>query len=291
MPQLYYRHNEFKSGFIMHTDFINSFKDTLEEGKTRSVWRRDYIGASDIGQTCDAALGFTLREFPGNPFPPHLLRIFELGHKIEDIVVSDIMATLEKDQDFIFEPVDPKTGRQWDHRMFGGHFVCHPDGRIRFPDGRQWMVEIKSMNEKKWEDCDRRGVAMSHPSYYDQMQTQMGMSGSSATLFVSYNKNTSAYVVQVIDFDLIHYSSLLARVEIAMDGQQSMKKSPSKKGWCNWCSKSEACWEGSIPDTKRCQNCQHASAQKDGDWWCLKHETKANDVCSSHTWWEPKRKS
>ena len=51
---------------------------------------REYIGASIIGNDCEALIAFSLRGFPNDPIPYRLQRIFRDGHRIENDVIFDI---------------------------------------------------------------------------------------------------------------------------------------------------------------------------------------------------------
>ena len=51
---------------------------------------RQYIGASIVGNPCDAVLAYNLRGFPNDEPNPRLKRIFALGHMLEEVVVEDL---------------------------------------------------------------------------------------------------------------------------------------------------------------------------------------------------------
>ena len=51
---------------------------------------RQYIGASGIGQACDASIAFSYRGYPDTPPDSKLARIFRDGHRIEYDVVRDL---------------------------------------------------------------------------------------------------------------------------------------------------------------------------------------------------------
>jgi hypothetical protein len=51
---------------------------------------RKYIGASSAGNQCEAFLNYTFRGFEGERISGPVLRIFSLGHHIEDAVVKDL---------------------------------------------------------------------------------------------------------------------------------------------------------------------------------------------------------
>ena len=111
---------------------------------------REYIGASIIGNDCEALIAFSLRGFPNDPIPYRLQRIFRDGHRIENDVIFDI----KKAKVRVME-VDPFTGKQWAFQGFGGHAVGHADGMIEDAEGQSMLLEIKSMNDKKWTEFQK----------------------------------------------------------------------------------------------------------------------------------------
>lgn len=110
------------------------------EGEARS-----YIGASVVGNDCNAYLQFSLRGFDNDPPDPRLKRIFRDGHRIEDAVVKD----LRKAKLNVIEN-DPMTGKQHRREWLGGHVVCNADGLISDPAEGDAVLEIKSMNDASW---------------------------------------------------------------------------------------------------------------------------------------------
>jgi hypothetical protein len=223
---------------------------------------RCYIGASAVGNTCDAYLAYNLRGYPNVDADPRLKRIFRDGHRIETDVVKD----LKKAGLHVME-VDPLTGKQWEWFTCGEHAVGHADGMVEMDD-ENWLLEIKSMNDNKAKEFNKKGVQYSHRHYYGQVQFMMGMSGIHKCLFVVYNKNTSEYFVEIIDFDEFFYYSLVARVETVIAGK-AKKQSDDETDWrCRGCFKRTACWDGEVPESKEIRTCGNAYPKLEGGWGC-----------------------
>lgn len=245
---------------------------------------RGYIGASSVGEKCDAALAFSLRGFPDTTPDPKLKRIFRDGHRIERDVVRDL-----KKAGFLVIEVDDLTGRQHRHEMAGGHVVCHTDGLIDIGDGELMILEIKSMNNKLWNEYKNKGVRLSHPKYWDQMQMMMGMSGCQKCLFIAYNKDNSLYHVQIVDYDDFEWSYIKSRIQTVWSGEAA-KISDDPSSWlCRFCFKRPSCWDGVLPDLA-CRTCQYASPQTDGGWWCGRHSKTAVEPCEDWSVYRPKDK-
>ena len=65
----------------------NKIEEELDKIQIDRGNPRQYIGASIIGNDCTAYIAYCLRGFPEDPIKPKMMRIFTLGHKIEDIVI------------------------------------------------------------------------------------------------------------------------------------------------------------------------------------------------------------
>lgn len=229
---------------------------------------RQYIGASGIGQACDASISFSYRGYPDTKPDSRLLRIFRDGHRIEDVVVAD----MHKAKLYVMEK-DPLTGKQWQFTGYGGLVKGNADGLIEYGD-ETVGVEIKSMNDNKHKEFAKKGIRVSHPSYYDQMQFMMGLSGIKRFVMVAYNKNTSAYHHEYIDFDDFRFSFLTTKVERVLRNE-ARKVSEDESDWrCRGCFKREACWEEKMPSVMDVRTCGNSWAEDDGTLRCDKCDAK-----------------
>ena len=242
---------------------------------------RRYIGGSNIGGQCDAALGYSLRGFPDDEPAPKTQRIFALGHKLEDLIIEDL-----KRSEITVLDRDPETNWQFAYQKYGGHIRGNVDGQIELDDGELALLEIKSMNAAKWRAFVKKGVAESHPQYVAQMQTYMGLGGFQKAVLLGYNKDTSEYHCEVVEFDLIEFHALMARAERIMGGH-APRVTDNEDDWrCKFCFKRGACREGRLPD-KDCATCLHSLAQDDGRWYCTAKQETAQELCDEYTVWEP----
>lgn len=238
--------------------------DDAYEREQRKEKLRTYIGASAIGGSCEAAIAYGFRGYPDTAPAPRLKRIFRDGHRIEETVIYD----LKKAGLHVME-VDPMTGEQWTFTSYEGHAIGHADGLVEV-DGDTVLLEIKSMNDSKFKEYESKGVKHSHRHYYGQVQFMLGMSKIQKCLFVAYNKNTSDYFSEVIEFDEFEYESLNAKVETILSGN-AKKVSVDETDWrCRGCFKFDACWRGKEPEDKSKRTCANAKPDKHGEWVCEK---------------------
>lgn len=244
--------------------------------------RRQYIGASNIGSECELKLQYALRGYPQVALPAPVLRIFKLGHVLEDMVVEDLINSGLK----VF-PVNQQTNEQWEYTMFGGHVRGHADGIIvnMMEDGHAETVvlEIKSMNDKKWQTFKTQGIRRSHPIYFSQMQLLMALSGSKLALMVSYNKNTSLYHVEEVEYDENHFIELFVKVRNVIRGRSTTRISNNPLAFdCRYCNFRPHCWphgETALPVPVECVTCKHAKPVGDRKWHCTLHGTRATEPC------------
>ena len=62
-------------------------------------------------------------------------------------------------------------------------------------------------------------------------------------VFISYNKNTSDYCSEVIQYDEFYYNDLCVKVERVLNGE-AKKISNDPSDWrCRGCFKRSVCWE------------------------------------------------
>lgn len=244
---------------------------------------RSYIGASGIGSKCDAELAFSLRGFPNNQIDPQLKRIFRAGHQAERWVLKDLAKA-----GLNVIPNDPMTGKQWAYEDFGGHIAMHTDGFVEENDETS-LLEIKSMNDRAWVKCEKEGVKYSHRHYYDQIQFMLGYAEIEKCLFVSYNKNTSKYLAEVIEYDEFYFQGLQERAYRILRNEAA-KVATDKSDWrCKGCFKRSVCWDNPNLEWKQ-RFCQYAEPLKDGSWTCGKGISPCTSQCDQFQRYRPREK-
>ena len=246
-------------------------------------YRSSRIGASIIGNPCEAYLAFQVRGFPEVATTPRFKRIFRDGHRIEKIVLGDL-----KKAGHLVNEVDPMTGKQYMWSKYDGFVVFYADGIIEGVGGEPAMLlEVKSMAGSLWDRFKTRGLQVSHPKYYDQLQLGMGMSGYRKGVLIAYNKDTSEYWDQTIEFDEIRYHFLLNRATRVLMGYAEKIATDPTDWRCKSCPKKAECWDGApvVKDMKTCANanpgekgfvCSKGCKGKCEDW--VRFEPKPRSV-------------
>lgn len=165
--------------------------------------RRAYIGGSSLGDECSRKIQYRYLNTPideGKDFPARTLRIFALGH-----VLEDMMAKMLRDAGFDLRTHN-RDGEQFGFKLADGEIRGHIDGVIcggptdmDFP----CLWECKTANDKKFNDFVRNGVAKANPVYAAQIalyQAYMDLTDNPA-LFTVINKNNSDIYYELVPFN------------------------------------------------------------------------------------------
>jgi hypothetical protein len=113
----------------------------------------------------------------------------------------------------------------------------------------------------------------------------MGLSGIERFVLVAYNKNTSAYHHEFVDFDIIRFSYLTTKVERVI-ANEAAKIATDESDWrCKGCFKRDACWHGAMPEEMTVRTCGNSYAEADGTFKCSVCD--ATD-CKDWTLYKPK---
>jgi len=242
---------------------INDLVDAALIDERDAEIPRTYLGASRLGVPCERALQFEFAQAPkddGGDFSGQVLRIFEIGHSLEELAIRWLRAA---DIDLVTQK--PDDGSQRSHRQFGfsvagGRIRGHVDGIImgapaalglRMPA----LWECKTMNAKNWRACIKDGVAISKPVYAAQIaiyQAYMepvvpGISAAPA-LFTAINKDTAELYHELVSFDAAlaqRMSDRGVRILQATDAGELLPRIAQSRDFfeCRFCSYADRCWE------------------------------------------------
>lgn len=250
--------------------------------QARNEETRRYIGASGIGVECQAYQALSLRGFKSVDPDAKLARIFRDGHRIEDMVVEDLVAA-----GLTVEAVNPETGKQWRYTANDGHHIANLDGFVTAPGAQRMTLEIKSMNKDSFTKFVTKGLKESHPRYYAQMQDGIYLANLNSVavsqgMMVAYCKDNSSYHVEIItaDRDFIN-TKIIKVVRDVMDGGAKRVSKYEKAYDCATCFKREACWHPEKVTATHCSQCAHSVPGLGGSWWCNVYDSEAKSICPS----------
>lgn len=184
-------------------DAVNARIDAALVAENATRPQRDYLGGSRLGDICSRRLQYEYLKAPRDPdsdFSGKSLRIFALGHVLEDLAIEWLRKA----------GFDLRTrnrhGEQFGFTAAGGRVQGHADGVIvagpeSFATPALW--ECKSANAKNWREIAKHGVAKAKPVYAAQIalyQAYLGLTETPA-LFTAINKDTCEIWHELVPFD------------------------------------------------------------------------------------------
>ena len=229
---------------------VNGLIDAALVARQQRQRPRDYLGGSRIGEPCARKLVFEVANTPfdeGKGLDGQTLRIFEAGHQFEALSIRWLRAA-----GFNLR-TQRRDGGQFGFATANGRVRGHIDGVIvEGPDvGLTWpaLFEHKALNAKSWTDLVKRGVKLSKPTYYAQLQIYMAYMELECALFTALNKDTQALHHEVVLFDPAAAQALSDKaVEVlrAADAGELPPRIAANADFylCRWCAYAKRCWEG-----------------------------------------------
>lgn len=230
------------------TSRINALVDITLVTRNRRQRPRDYLGGSRIGEACARKLVYEITHMPKDAdrdFDGGILRIFDAGHQFEALSIRWLR---EAGFDLRDRGAD---GEQIGFVTAGGRLRGHADGVIvAGPDvGMHWpaLFEHKALGQKSWTDLVKRGLRLSKPIYFAQVQLYMAYLDLEVALLTALNRDTLALHHEVVPFDPDEAQRLSDRaVDIlrAADAGELPSRIAAAPDFylCRWCSYAERCW-------------------------------------------------
>ena len=208
--------------------------------------KRDYLGASRWGETCERKLGYEYHHTPtdeGAGFSPEVLRIFDMGHDSEARMIAYMRAAGYDLQ------THGKGGKQIGFKVADGRLAGHCDGIIHSgPNITEAPIlwENKALNDKSWNDTKSKGVRVSKPVYYAQMQTYIGYLDLKGGLFTALNRDTGEIYAELVDWDAASAQEATDRavrvIEAAAPEDLPRITKTETDFRCRFCSYAKRCW-------------------------------------------------
>ena len=240
-------------------EVLNGLVDSALAAENASHTPRDYLGGSRVGHPCERALQF---EFAGAPkddgadFSGQTLRIFAIGHALEDLAIRWLRAA---GIDLYTRKGNQPDGEQFGFAVAGGRIRGHVDGIINAaPEALKLGVpalwECKTMNARNWRACVKDGVVVSKPVYAAQIalyQAYMDAAvpglATNAALFTAINKDTAELYHELVPFNAElaqRMSDRAVRILRATDAGELLPRIARDRDHfeCRMCSWANRCW-------------------------------------------------
>lgn len=167
---------------------------------------RHYIGASSIGHDCMRYIWGGYHGIQGTPFTAKQKRIFEVGHRLEAMILDYMELSGFK----VERPEKDTHGIPCRDEILP-EFRGNMDGILHLNDHHQAIIEIKTAKASEYKKFVDKGLKSWRYSYYSQCQSYMGMSGIHSVFFAVLNKDTAELHGEWVVFDEIVYSELQAK--------------------------------------------------------------------------------
>lgn len=241
---------------------------------------RPYLGMSTLGEKCLRKLWYGFHWVSDKSITAKAQRIFNRGHVEEKVVVDDLKRIGVKCTKFIDGVELELTGEvdeeQEEFTGTAGHAKGHCDGRllglIEAPK-TQHLLETKTMQEKYFKDVVKKGVQLSQPKYYSQVQRYMLATKNTPiklerTFFVATNKNTQERYYERIRFNKEHACELERKeIQVVTSESPLIKVYNENDFECRYCSHKKVCHYGDSPN-KNCRTCDNSDIMDNGVWHC-----------------------
>lgn len=181
---------------------VSAAIDVALSARHRSERPRTYVSSSGLGRDCLRQIQFDFLAVPkdeGAEFAPKTLRVFEAGHRAEDIVAGWLRMA-----GFDLRTARPD-GRQFGFESLGGRFKGHIDGcLVSGPVAMDYpaLWENKALGAASWKDVVKGGVSLARPVYAAQLALyQAYMELPNPALFTALNRDTMELHVELVPFD------------------------------------------------------------------------------------------
>ena len=220
---------------------------------------RPYLGGSRLGHACERALQFEFvkaAKDEGADFDGRLLRIFGIGHALEDVAVAWLRGA---GFDLYTRKGGRPDGEQFGFSVAGDRIRGHVDGIFAGGPAIPGMAfpalwECKTMNAKSWREMSNKGVAVAKPIYAAQIAVYQAYMDASVpgvadnpALFTAINKDTAELHHELVPFnaDLAQrMSDRAVRILAATDAGELLPRVANQADHfeCRLCPWAKRCW-------------------------------------------------
>lgn len=238
---------------------VNAAIDAALVAANQATPPRNYLGGSRLGHACERALQFEFVKAPkdeGADLDGRLLRIFGIGHALEDVAVAWLRAA---GFDLYTRRGGAEHGKQFGFSVAGGRIRGHVDGVFAGGPTIPGMVfpalwECKTMNAKAWRETSSKGVAVAKPIYAAQIAVYQAYMDASVpgvadnpALFTAINKDTADLHHELVPFNAElaqRRSDRAVRILAATDAGELLPRVAAQADHfeCRFCPWAKRCW-------------------------------------------------
>jgi hypothetical protein len=246
----------------------------LHERRAAEELPRGYLGWSQIGETCDRALWYSLRWAERERFDGRMARLFNTGHLEEARVLQEL-----RDAGVEVWDRDPATGEQFEVVSVNGHLRGHLDAIARgLPEAPKTahLVDVKTIKAKKFDELVKRGIRTTYPKYWAQGHGYMGRVQLTRAMFIFVCKDDDRIHIERFEFDkgeFERYEQRAARLVAAAEPPSRFSDDPQCFE-CKYCAYNALCHATAAPQVN-CRTCAHSTPVEGGAWSCARYAIDA----------------
>lgn len=237
------------NGTTRRKDAIVELIDKGIQAARSKAPKRNYLGASLIGEECERVLQFhyfNVPVDPGKETEGRILRIFDRGNDHEERMIHYLRGA-----GFDLRTRDSK-GRQYEFSLLDGKIKGHCDGVIvAGPAVMQYpaLWENKCLGCKYWKQLEKEHLRKYSPVYYGQVQIMQAYFelDENPALFTAVNADTEEIYVELVPFDAEaaqKVSDRAVRVIKSCDAGELLPRVSNDPTFfkCKWCAWNERCF-------------------------------------------------
>lgn len=231
---------------------------------------RTHLGASIIGNDCQAYAWNTFRWLKQEEFDGRMLRLFNRGHTEEVRFVKWLVGI-----GFEVREIDPVTEKQFRITGAKGHFGGSLDAMMKAParygldSNLIWLGEFKTHNAKSFAKLITNGVIISKPQHYKQMCSYGRAYGLDYGLYCAVNKDNDELYIRIVKLDWLLADDLFRKAESIIFAKNQPPKIAQTETFfdCKYCDYKGICHRGE-PPAKNCRSCRFAVPVDNAEWYC-----------------------
>jgi len=262
---------------ILATDPTLEACDRVLENHEAQKKPREYLGMSQIGDSCSRKLWYGFRFAGREKFDAATLKRFEDGHRTEDLIIKRLRML-----DGITLISHNKDGSQIGYKDHDGHFSGHLDGDIigilQAPKTAH-VLEVKCCSEKKFNELKKAVTELGEKQALKKWNSVYHTQGQ---LYCHYHNRTRHYLVVATpggrdwmgvrtDYDAAHAIQAIAKAKRIIGSNEPPDRLSNDPSYfeCRYCAHSGICHKGDMPD-RSCRTCVHSSPIANSEWHCAR---------------------
>lgn len=234
---------------------------------------RPHFGASMAGHSCRRFLWLNFRWAVKPSFPGRILRLFRRGHYEENFVVEDLRMS-----GLVVNDVDENGKQFWVN--FGSHFSGSTDGIIEsgVPEApnKRHVLEIKTHSKKSFDDLLKKGLEISKPMHWIQVQLYLHGTGIDRGQYVAVCKDDDRLYTERVKYDKALAEKYIDRSRDIIASDRMPEPLSADPTWyeCKFCDAWDQCHGSKTTKHVNCRTCAHSTAQRDGTWHCARWDSE-----------------